>query len=589
MQIIPETRTLAGRPQQPLYFSNQAAGIAMRFFNYLSIILLYLAPILEVTAASTAPLAERHKQPEPSQASMLDSVDVKAGSSLGIGLSGLADWSTQHPLLDLMRWSRPWMDWDKRSAEGIELNDHGWVTKLAPRTVAETVFLTTPDNLPIIYKHYIVRWEGKGEFHYPVCAKVIGRAHGGDRIEVGTNSCTLKITRVDERDPLRNITIVPEKHIAAFDRGEVFNPDFVEKITGFRAVRFMDWMNTNGSQQKQWQDRSKIADRSYVEKGAPLELMIAFANKIGADPWFTLPHMADKNYIRQFALLVKQQLNPDLIAYVEHSNELWNWGFPQTQFALQRGREIWNEEGDAFLQWHGMRTAQICDIWKQEVFVDQPQRVRCVLGAQLSWPGAEQAALDCPLWVSQGNKPCYQHGFDAVAVAGYFSGCLNGGENGEGIKYIHDWLKTSDGGLKKSFEQVSDGRYFECDSDLVSVKSQYAYFHRETKKRGMSLVAYEGGQHITSNGGATQNDEKFVQLHLKMNRHPLIKQAYQQNFKNWQQAGGTLFMHFVDISGPSKYGSWGALEYLTQPTSPKWEALIETNAQTCWWENCEKE
>lgn len=551
----------------------------MRSFTHLLIIpLLYLAPTLSTAAT-----------PEPPHPSAANPADIKRNGSLGIGLSGLADWSTQHPLLNLMHWARPWIDWEKRSSEGIEVNQHGWVTKLAPGVVAETVFLTTPDDSPVIYKHYIVRWEGKGDFHYPACVKVVGRAHGGDRIEVGGDSCTLKITRVDQHDPLRNITIVPEKHIAAFDRGEIFNPDFVDRITGFRAVRFMDWMNTNNSEQQQWKDRSKPGDRSYRAKGVPLELMIAFANTVGANPWFTLPHKADTDYIRQFARLVKQQLNPDLNPYVEHSNELWNWRFEQTHFALQQGRELWNQEGDAFLQWHGMRTAQICDIWKQEVFADQPQRVRCVLGVQLSWPGAEQAALHCPLWAKQGNKPCYQHGIDAIAVAGYFSGCLNGGDSDEGVKQIRSWRQAPDGGLQKAFQQVSDGRYFECDSDLVAVRSQYDYFNRETKKRGMSMVAYEGGQHITSNGGDTQDDENFIQLHLKMNRHPLMKTAYQKNFENWQQAGGTLFMHFVDISGPSKYGSWGALEYLTQPTSPKWESLMETNAQDCWWENCEKE
>jgi len=34
-------------------------------------------------------------------------------------------------------------------------------------------------------------------------------------------------------------------------------------------------------------------------------------------------------------------------------------------------------------------------------------------------------------------------------------------------------------------------------------------------------------------------------------------------------------MHFVDVGQPSKWGSWGALEYLDQDGSPKYNALID--------------
>ena len=34
------------------------------------------------------------------------------------------------------------------------------------------------------------------------------------------------------------------------------------------------------------------------------------------------------------------------------------------------------------MQWHGVRTAHICDVFKREVFGDQSSRVRCVLGTQ---------------------------------------------------------------------------------------------------------------------------------------------------------------------------------------------------------------
>lgn len=114
----------------------------------------------------------------------------------------------------------------------------------------------------------------------------------------------------------------------------------------------------------------------------------------------------------------------------------------------------------------------------------------------------------------------------------------------------------------------------------------YAYFKQVTEDRGITLVAYEGGQHITGNGHAIQDDPDFIAFHIGLNRDPRMKDRYLENFTNWKDEGGTLFVHFVDITYPSKWGSWGALEYLHQDTAPKWEAVTEYNQTACWWGGC---
>jgi hypothetical protein len=52
----------------------------------------------------------------------------RQSSSVGTGLQGLADWSSQYPFLDTMKLSRVWFDWERRTAEGIQVNGKGWVT-----------------------------------------------------------------------------------------------------------------------------------------------------------------------------------------------------------------------------------------------------------------------------------------------------------------------------------------------------------------------------------------------------------------------------------------------------------------------------
>ena len=52
----------------------------------------------------------------------------------------------------------------------------------------------------------------------------------------------------------------------------------------------------------------------------------------------TVHHLASDDYVRQEATFWRQQLRPDVMVYVEHSNEVWNPLFPQGRFATQKAR-----------------------------------------------------------------------------------------------------------------------------------------------------------------------------------------------------------------------------------------------------------
>ena len=232
-----------------------------------------------------------------------------------------------------------------------------------------------------------------------------------------------------------------------------------------------------------------------------------------------------------------------------------------------------------------MRTAQVCDIWKS-VFADQKHRVVCVMGTQTAWEGLENYALDCPYWVAEGNKPCYQHGIDAYAITGYFSGGLGLPENSSTVE---SWLNEPDGGFGKALQQLKQGGLLAGFKDsLPDVYNRFIYHADVAKNKNFKLVAYEGGQHITGAGGV-ENNEKLTKFFIELNRHPEMYNIYTQLLNDWKKAGGTLFMHFVDIGQPSKWGSWGALEYVEQNGSPKYNALMEfINNNSCWWDGCQR-
>ena len=68
-----------------------------------------------------------------------------------------------------------------------------------------------------------------------------------------------------------------------------------------------------------------------------VEVMVALANQLSADPWFCIPHMADDDYVARFAAIARDNVDPGLKIHVEYSNEVWNSGFSQATYAREQG------------------------------------------------------------------------------------------------------------------------------------------------------------------------------------------------------------------------------------------------------------
>lgn len=521
---------------------------------------------------------------------------------VGMNLNGIADWSTELPFLDAFKSSRPWItqcvktdpncseQWDTKEYNLLNLDKDGWVKSLpapgdAPKYTRVSTLLLR--EIPGYYPSgkYIVLYEGEGTISYGFDAKKDEAAStpGRDVINVDSKKGGGILITITSTDPkktgnyIRNIRVIKAENLGLYTKGEIFNPSFLNKIKNFSVLRFMDWMQTNDSKQKEWTSRPVPTTSSYAAKGVPVEVMLALANKLNAHPWFNMPHTATDEYMTKFAQLVKNKLNPKLKVYVEFSNEVWNWQFPQTNYALQQGQARWGrDKKDAYMQWYGMRTAQMCDIWKK-TFASQNHRVVCVMGTQTAWKGLENAALDCKYWIAEGNKPCYQHGIDAYAIAAYFGADLGAPENSQAVE---SWLNDADGGFAKAIEQLKKGKLLPKSTDsLTDNYKNFTYHATVAQKRGLQLIAYEGGQHIVGREGV-ENNEKLTNFFIKLNRHPAMYDLYTQLLNDWKKAGGKLFIHFVDIGKPSKWGSWGALEYLEQKSSPKYKALIDFQQNT---------
>jgi hypothetical protein len=281
-----------------------------------------------------------------------------------------------------------------------------------------------------------------------------------------------------------------------------------------------------------------------------LEYCLQLANTLDADPWLCLPHLADDDYVRNFAKLVKEKLNEKRKVYVEYSNETWNTQFEQAKYCKEKGLALGLSKSgyEAQLRYSAQRSVEVFKIF-EEVFGGKERLVR-VLATHSANPWTGTTEMD---W-----QEAYKNA-DAVAIAPYF-----GHSFGD--------PKTADKVSQMTADEIIDG----CKEMLAKNKQKNETYAAETKKRGLKLMCYESGQHLVGVAGA-ENNEKLTKLFHEVNRHPRMKELYLEDLKNWQDIGGDTFCVFSSMGHYTKWGSWGVMEYYDQKETdaPKMMALRE--------------
>lgn len=513
---------------------------------------------------------------------------------LGTNLTEVTDYSHQLPFVDIFRFSRTWITqcrsgvdpgctpslaFDTGEADQINLDANDWVQSLpAPSSpvvfTSVATFWDVPSDFPA--GRYVVLYDGEGLIEYELGASKDESASSPGRDIVQINPADggilLRIAETNPGNYIRNIRmgLLSEEALLGTN---TFRSLFIERLKPYSALRFMDWMRTNNSNATTWNGRAEPTDARYsTEKGVPAEIMIELCNSTQKAPWFTLPHLATDSYISSFASLTKSLLAPALPIYVEYSNEAWNSVFSQGTFMEQQGELEWPDSSESGftkrINWYAKRSAQVCEIWKQ-VFSDSADRIVCVLASQAANSWTAEQALSCPLW-NQG--PCVNHGISALAVAPYIGDYL-GQEDAQSS--VLSWTTNGDGGLAKLFSELSSGGQLAGGPVGGALTQSFAWI-RENRSVAdnfnISLLAYEGGQHLVGVGSAA-NSAALTSLFTSANRDPRMGEIYSSYLEGWHTHGGGLFMHFNDISDYSKFGSWGALERSSDSSSPKYEAL----------------
>ncbi len=485
----------------------------------------------------------------------------KAEPRLGINLASPADWGTELPFTDLFRSARAWLSQKEGAPFGggppLSLDASGWVTRLEPGAWAETV-LSSGLGAHLPAGDYTIVHEGQGELElWGGKTTVRTRAPGRlvVHLEAPGENVFLRLRATNAADPVRKIRV----YLPGFSdgAGPPWHPGLLARWKGMAVVRFMDFQQTNGSKQRRFADRPTPETATFAEKGVPIEWMVDLANRLGADPWFCLPHEADDAYVRGFAELVKERLAPERRVWIEYSNEVWNAQFPQHGYAAAQGRKLGlaGDDGSAGLRFTTRRSLEIFAIW--EGVFGGAGRLRRVLAAQAA--NAEAAAAIV------GFEGAFRRA-DALAVAPYFGLMPTpAGEPGGEQPRAAELAGLSVEELLDRVERTALPLALQRMKDAKRVADQH----------GLLLVAYEAGQHLVGVAGA-ENDDALTALFSAANRHPRMGALYARYLEGWKAAGGDLLCHFSSVARTGKWGYWGLLEYFDdEPSkSPKLVALL---------------
>jgi hypothetical protein len=322
------------------------------------------------------------------------------------------------------------------------------------------------------------------------------------------------------------------------------------------TVRFMDWMETNGSQQKEWRDRPTVEAATWSGKGVPVEILVALCNQLKANAWICLPHGADDDYVRQFAALVKGRLNPALKVYVEYSNEVWNGTFEQHRYAEAQAAKLGlgatNKPWEGAALFYARRSMEIFRIW-EEVFGGHDRLVRVI-----AWQAAGGSYWTDQMLLSQQDLA---HHCDVLAIAPYLSFMPGPANKTLPSDAVAKWP------VAQILDYVETNSLPECQGWIKTQKSV-------ADKYGLKLACYEAGQHLVGVGGGENNEELTARL-IAANQSPRMGFLYAKYLAGWQAAGGDLMCLFSSVAASSKWGSWGMLEGADQESSPKFDAVMD--------------
>jgi hypothetical protein len=268
-----------------------------------------------------------------------------------------------------------------------------------------------------------------------------------------------------------------------------WNPVLFTDLAPYAHVlRFMDWNRTNDQVAGSWSARAQPNVAPQEDRGVAYEWQIDLCNRAQTDYWINVPTLADDDHVTKLAQLIQQKLDPSLRIYIEYSNEVWNGGFPQADYADNQGvaMNIMGEDQQSKgWAWYVYRSVQIFQGFEAVFGKNSPRLVK-VLAGQAGYTGDASNPAPVCAWHLQAlaDKTVNPQGetINAYAIAPYFEG-------------------TDTGALAN-----------DIPNEATFVQNHVACL----KGTGIPLISYEGGQdsYAATNCTAVATDPAMTNLYV---------------------------------------------------------------------------
>ena len=537
---------------------------------------------------------------------------------IGNAVAPINSWMTAWTLNDIFktagfenelgdtRPSRMWVpvfggQWQMEKRFDVPTDALGWPTSLTLRDGRRPDKLVTvvhdtdaAGSLPA--GRYRVTYQGTGTLQFDGAEVVDEPAPGRMHIRYdGTKPLFLAITETDpqsDRDYLRDIRLLrPDAK-----PGARFHAAYLDYLRPFAVIRPLHMMGedlTYGAVAAWSQRKPENYSHWGGAWGAPFEVIVDLANQSYSDLWLTIPIAANDHYVRQLARLVLHRLDSHRRVYLELGNEIWNYAFPYAKgraYMLEKAKARWPgvlgkvrpySDGDPvhetmmIYSWQGLRTVEISALF-EEVWGSGSDRIVTVLAGQIgaampNW-APSRYLMESPVYVGEEQGRPAGRCVDAFAIGPYVHEPVEGAFSRESpAAYLADAIAYVKG----------TGRWT-ADAEEPGLRYQIRHDRALAREFGLSLVAYEGGQHFA--GSRFTRDE--------VNTHRAMYDLYRALFDVWQGEGGGLFVHFAGIiprgrNEPGKEPTYfqsenfGIKEYQTQPLDEahKYRAVLDVMKQ----------
>jgi hypothetical protein len=504
-------------------------------------------------------------------------VSASASTKLGINLGWVNDWGDRSlTFVDIMKQARGFAalsNWWDPGNHPAPTDANGW-----PTTDFGIVFTsTTSDPLnrpytstyPSLFGTYTLSFTGQATITgygsgLTISKQVYNQATNTTtaNVVVGATATGISLGFTNTVNGLghgvQNLKLLRPGY--ALGTTQVFTTQFLNALTPFSTLRFMDFLSTNANPVTSWAGRKQASDPTQNDtRGVAWEYVIALANATNKDIWINIPEgvnlndTSSNNYITQLAKLLKTNLNPNIHVYVEYSNELWNYAFSQATSNLnaaisdiQTGIDhtlIYDNSTNQW-DWAARRVAHQ-SVKISELFsnVYGAAAINTTIRPLLLGQFANPCATEMALWYVQTNFGAPSKYFYGVGGAAYFNA-------GSTDTTLNGLFASLDKGLNSTMAQFVSPAFNGGQTTYSGIT-----FQSLAKYYDLKTVSYEGAADLTAENAA------LAETAASDPRSSAYAKAVVTAFIT---CGNDLYMYY-DLAGPAG-DVWGVYEDISVPT-----------------------